>query len=105
MKRWAWVLAVPYVVVFANHGKDWFSTSDQWVVEDKETYAITLCHSKDTCEDLSSALNEAHEKRENERLSKTYRKMLKQNCEAGGGEWLTYDSGRESCWYGWINQK
>jgi len=61
MRKWLWLLALPYVV--------WHSTSAEpyWAVAtdiyDGAGFAAADCHSQESCDDLAYAMNEAHERR------------------------------------------
>lgn len=63
INKWIWLLALPWYVVDSSHVYHSASgTTDvivhSWNIQGEE------CNTKEYCEDLAAALNEAHERRE-----------------------------------------
>ena len=86
MRKWLWLLALPYVV--------WHSTSAEpyWAVAtdiyDGAGFAAADCHSQESCDDLAYAMNEAHKQRTQKSESLPngcYKDRCNTCCPAGHG--------------------
>ena len=71
MRRWIWLLAVPYVVEFSS---GYPYRVPNGIVDGWNGYSVSgiICKNKEVCEDIAEALNEAHLRREQKEYSVLY---------------------------------
>ncbi len=75
MRRFAWLFALPYVVVTSpGQQMGTIKTAECWAIHYKESrIAVDLCDTKEVCEDKAFLLNEAHERRHPKKIDPVFK--------------------------------